>query len=618
MGPGLRLVRFVFFGSVLAALSGCAMRPGLPPVAGVPLSGVVHGGQQPVSGATIQLYAAGASGYGSAATPLLTAPVITDSGGRFSITGDYTCPSPATPVYITATGGNPGLSAGSSNGALAFSAAAGNCGALSPATQVVLNEVTTVAAVWALQQFMAGYARVGTSSTNPAGLQAAFSTAATMVDISSGHVFGPSSTVVPAPEIDTLANVLAACVNSDGGTAAGTACGNLFAFATPAGGVAPSDTVAAALAIAQHPQSNVSVLYGLTAASAPFQPSLLSAPPDWTIGIQSYVGVYNKFNQWGVVDAANNYWQIGFYYTGHASISGPSPQLRTDDIFFQAAAPAFGLDGSLYVANPEGEQGYGVLSPSYVSTLSTAAGAMGTSATSPVTMTVGGNGNLWTFLNNGALLELTAAGTVVSPSGGFAGIAPVGASGQAVFDAAGHLYVSTTANTVARVDTNPATPVATSLAGGGIATPRALAIDHAGDVWVANATTSGGVAEFDAAGNALTITALTAAGVGAVNSIAVDGAGTVWIPNAGQLGVSAFSNARVLLTPTALGSAFLAGYQAPADLAIDGAGNLWLSATTNSDGCPLCAINVELVGVAAPVRTPVALAVKNNELGVRP
>lgn len=84
------------------------------------LHGSVHGGQQPVTGATIQLYSAGLTGYGSAATSLIpiSAQVpfsgpgtgaLTDGNGGFQISGDYTCPSATSQVYITSTGGNPGL-----------------------------------------------------------------------------------------------------------------------------------------------------------------------------------------------------------------------------------------------------------------------------------------------------------------------------------------------------------------------------------------------------------------------------------------------------------------------------------------------------------------------------
>src|SRR5258707_8469010 len=54
----------------------------------------VHGGQQPVSGGTLQLYAVGTTGDGSPATPLLTQAVTSAANGIFDITGLYTRPSP--------------------------------------------------------------------------------------------------------------------------------------------------------------------------------------------------------------------------------------------------------------------------------------------------------------------------------------------------------------------------------------------------------------------------------------------------------------------------------------------------------------------------------------------
>ncbi len=71
------------------------------------MSGSVYGGQQPVSGATLQLYAVGVQGDGSAATPLLPQAVLSDTNGQFYMAANYICPTPATPVYITATGGSP-------------------------------------------------------------------------------------------------------------------------------------------------------------------------------------------------------------------------------------------------------------------------------------------------------------------------------------------------------------------------------------------------------------------------------------------------------------------------------------------------------------------------------
>src|ERR1019366_2511899 len=69
------------------------------------IQGAVHGGQQPVSGSTVQLYAVTTEGYNAPATALLTVPVTSAASGSFSITGDYSCTG-VDQVYIVATGGN--------------------------------------------------------------------------------------------------------------------------------------------------------------------------------------------------------------------------------------------------------------------------------------------------------------------------------------------------------------------------------------------------------------------------------------------------------------------------------------------------------------------------------
>ena len=103
------------------------------------IQGKVYGGQQPLVGASIQLYAAGTTGDASSALPLLSTAVITDGGGRFSINGDYTCPSASSLVYLTATGGDPGL--GRANNASSLMSALGPCGVLNSATFVTVDEV---------------------------------------------------------------------------------------------------------------------------------------------------------------------------------------------------------------------------------------------------------------------------------------------------------------------------------------------------------------------------------------------------------------------------------------------------------------------------------------------
>jgi hypothetical protein len=277
--------------AVATGLSGCgaglvSSSPAASPA--VALSGRVHGGQQPVTGATIQLYAAGSGGYGAAAMPLLTTTVQSGAGGAFDVTGDYTCPSASAQVYLTATGGNPGFSGQVNNAALSMMAALGPCGNLTSSTFVNINELTTVAAVWALAPFTSSATGISTSVTNSTGLANAFASAAKVVSVGSGTTPGalPTGATLPIAEIDTLADILASCINSVGGVSGdGSPCGNLFAAATPTGGTAPTDTIGAALSIARNPAQNVAALYNLSQASAPFQPSLPSAPGNWMIGI---------------------------------------------------------------------------------------------------------------------------------------------------------------------------------------------------------------------------------------------------------------------------------------------------------------------------------------------
>jgi len=132
------------------------------------IQGMVHGGQQGVSGSTIQLYTVGATGNGSAATPMLTQLVTTDANGSFGISHDYTCGqnsigssvTSSNQVYLVASGGNPGQAAGTNNTALVMVAALGSCSNLASTKFISVNELTTVAAAWALRAGPTSHARL--------------------------------------------------------------------------------------------------------------------------------------------------------------------------------------------------------------------------------------------------------------------------------------------------------------------------------------------------------------------------------------------------------------------------------------------------------------------------
>jgi polygalacturonase len=287
-------------------LSGCG---GSRPTGIIP-SGAVHGGQQPVAGATIQLYAVGTAGDGSPATPLLTTTVTTSDGsgnstnsnanagnglnslpvGSFTITGDYTTPCSGE-VYLVATGGNPGLTAGTDNTALAMMAALGPCSSLTSSTFIFVDELTTVGAVAALAPYISSYSAIGSGAADASALQSAFSTAAEYTDTTLGVAPGPTlpaSYYASSFEIQTLGDALSACINSIGGTAGDhSSCGNLFTDTTPTSGTAPTNTIAAALNIVNNPALNVCAIYSLVPSVPPFQPTLASCPSTWTLPISS-------------------------------------------------------------------------------------------------------------------------------------------------------------------------------------------------------------------------------------------------------------------------------------------------------------------------------------------
>ena len=244
------------------------------------MSGQVHGGQQPVTGANIQLYAVAPTG--STGSVLLNSQaVLTDASGSFSITGLYTCPSASSNVYMVATGGDPGLNSGQTNSAIALMVALGHCGNLNSNTYVTINEVTTVAAVYALAPYMQSYSSVSSAATD-----AAFTTAFTLADSANGATPGPAATGldVPSTKLRTVANILASCVNSNGQT--GT-CSQLFTLAASGRAAIPTDTIGAVLNIANNPTQNVSAIFDLTPAVAPFQPSMSASPADWSLPVTS-------------------------------------------------------------------------------------------------------------------------------------------------------------------------------------------------------------------------------------------------------------------------------------------------------------------------------------------
>ncbi len=272
-----------------AVLGGCgtglnsAVESPTSPHSFATITGKVFGGQQPVVGSQIALYAAGKTGTASAPRSMLAVPVLSGAGGGFSISGQYSCQA-GDQVYIVASGGDAGAGP---NASIGLMAALGPCSTLlanAATTFINLNEVTTVGAVFALAPYMTGVQNLGsdssTASTN--ALAAAFASSKTMVDTSAGLGLATSTGngIVPLTTINSLANSLAACINSASYNS--SACSNLFTDTTTSGST-PTTTLQAALNVAHSPTTNAAAIYGLAAASPPFQPTLTSAPATYAV-----------------------------------------------------------------------------------------------------------------------------------------------------------------------------------------------------------------------------------------------------------------------------------------------------------------------------------------------
>lgn len=318
----LRPLLVLLLSSVAAlCVTGCGMgTAALPNPLPLTVNGRVHGGQQAVVGAQIQLYVAGNTGNGSAASPLLNTTVLSGQDGTFSITGDYSCPAATSQVYLVATQGNPGLGSTGNNPALAMMAALGNCGNLSPTQFIWINEVTTVAAAYTLAPFTQDIAHIGSTSTNySAGLANAFLNAQLIADTSSGNVATlPSNLTTEPGKIYALADAVGACINSDGST--NSPCNALFTAATPTGGTAPTNTWDAVMDIVKNPGNNVAGVWQAIGATPPFATTLTQAPNDWTLSL-TVTGGGVASPESLAVDSQGNVWVAD--YNGLLSAFGP-------------------------------------------------------------------------------------------------------------------------------------------------------------------------------------------------------------------------------------------------------------------------------------------------------
>ena len=639
--PG-SLALALFAACTTSLLSGCAgFSPAVAPMAtlGVSIQGAIHGGQQPVSGSRVYLLAVNTTAYGGASSSVLStsgtgvqvdasglAYVTSDSNGNFTMTGAYTCPVANPLIYLIAAGGNPGLAAGTNNTALSLMSALGSCNSVTAATQVNINEVSTVAAVTALQPFMVDEYKVGAPAGNTLGIATAFNNAQNLVVQSTGlarSVTVAGNGFVPQAKINTLADTLAPCINSTG--AASTPCKNLLTATTITGSTAPNTTVKAMLSIAQNPGTNVLTIYNQANAAAPFQPTLASAPNDLALAI-TYTGGGLTSPGLVVIDTNGAAWTANCptcnNIVGTDSIVAFSAQGvvltgangYTTNIH-KPQGLAFDTNGNLWSVNDATTS-----IPDQVVKMNAAgtvaAGFPFSSANlgTPLGIALDGSGNAWvTNQSLSNVLNISSTGSQIGvpiTNGAFS--TPIGIG----LDSAGNVYAAgASSSNILKVQITP--PATTLLTGGGLSAPQGIAVDGPGKVWTLN-NQSNTLSILDGpSGTAVT----SGVGVSATQAVitALDGSDTSWTANCRASCPGSGSNsADNLLHFDFLGVSRVSsdGLQdshlsAAGTAAVDASGNVWVS---NNTGGSL----TEFIGVASPVVTPLAVGVLNHTLATRP
>ncbi len=578
------------------------------------ISGHVMSGANPVSNSIVTMWAAGMTGYGTGAIQFPFGTTTTGADGSFFI--GSVCPSANSQVYLTAQGGNAG---GGSNSSLMMMAVVGQCNTIFPSNiAAVINELTTVAAQWALAQFTDSTGEnIGAPSSNATGLVNAFNQAqanlaATSTGTPASFWSGEGATAATCTggsppvncdgleRMDTIANLLAACVESSGPSS--SACVTLL---SNTGG--STTTLAAAHEMATNPVGNVSALFAIQGASPPYAPALSAGPDGWEIALNFDPGGVLSGQFLLAIDAAGNVWVPN--YAGN-SVTELTPSGGLAGNFAPAGANFNGLYGvaidaagnvwvTNYLGNSASELIAGCSNSSCTGLNFNYANTAGAGFYNPSQMAIDASGNVWVANPFGySVTELLAGCTSSSCTAeNFNNSNTDGANfydptGVAI-DASGNVWVA-----------NPFGYSVTELTSSGhlagnfnsytFDIPDLVAIDAAGNAWVTNysgnsvteLTSSGGLAgNFDPGG----------ANFNNPNGMAIDAAGNVWVTNIGGNSVTELTSSGGLAGNFAPSGA---NFNLPDGVAIDGSGNVWIA---NEGGSSVA----EIVGAARPVLTPV-------------
>lgn len=327
--------------SALVALAVCAFATAaiaapapagvVPAFAGGSLTGSVRGGGRPISKSTVTLWAA------TSDAPTLLARTRTNDAGAFRLSfGDGRGIR-----YLVATGGVP---AAERKGAGENPAIVLLCvlGSQHPA-HVVVNEMTTVAAAFTMNQFLKGTAIRG----YPLGLRIASGNVPNFVNVETGGWGAAIQDSLNGAQTPTMANfatladVLAGCVTR----VQPDACSALYAAATPPTHLAPANTLTAIESVVHYPWYQPERLFTLLGhlypivpsthmRGVPFMPYLNWSPSAWVVPLAFDGGGYRAGGK-AMFDSEGNLWVGDNFSVGW----------QAQDTLWQGSATKFAPNG---------------------------------------------------------------------------------------------------------------------------------------------------------------------------------------------------------------------------------------------------------------------------------
>lgn len=428
--------------------------------------------------------------------------------------------------------------------------------------EVVINELTTVAAAFSMAQFTDGTLIGG----NAFGLGLAAGMSRNLVDPSTG---ASSQVLLDPPNADqtntlrstrSLANLVAACVRAAPGAEP-----RFLELATPPRGARPGDTFQALVSIARHPANHAGALFNQSqGVPSVYSPPLFSAPDAWTLAVKVNDSGDDDYLFGGPANFAFD--RNGYAWIPNNVVQG-TPNSATFFMVLQPdGRPADGQNGT--PASPV--LGGGLMGPGWG-------------------VTIDPGGSVWVgnfgwgdpdtqYPVNGTVSVFSAAGAPVSGDGGYGGGGLDRAQAVAA-DPDGNIWIASygSGDVVVFPGGDPAK--AQSLPSGSY--PFGVAIDGDGNAWVSN---SGGLGWPRAGAGSVTRYRLDDAGqltqtlqpvaVGAAcKVIATDSLGNAWVASGGDSTVYQLNpEGTVVGAYTGVG-----GMDAPWGLCVDGDDNVWVA-----------------------------------------